>query len=65
MQRLVVEIESMVRAKELQSMLVELKFVKKVTNVSHTAGLPIAFKEYEEEKRAIVHRKNKAIVKYI
>ncbi|MEO6834248.1 MAG: hypothetical protein ABI378_16135 [Chitinophagaceae bacterium] len=65
MQKLVIEIESAAKAKELQSLLAELKFVKKVTNVSDTADLPASYKEHQEAKAAIVHRKNKAIAKYL
>ena len=65
MQRLIVEIESAAKAKELQSMLSELKFVKKVSPVTAAKELLAALQEHEEMKAAIVRRKNKAIGKYL
>ncbi len=65
MQRLIVEIESAAKAKELQSILSTMNFVKKVSSVTDPKAMLAALQDHEEAKAAIVRRKNKAIAKYL
>lgn len=65
MERLIVEIESAAKAKELMSLLAALNFVKKVSSVADTNSVVAALQEHEEVKASIVRRKNKAIAKYL
>jgi hypothetical protein len=65
MQRLIVEIESESKAKELSSILSSMNFVKSVSSIQKTKGMLAALHEHEQIKAAIVKRKNKAIEKYL
>ena len=65
MQTLIVEIESNAKAKELSSVLSSMNFVKKVSSFTKPTALIAALQDHENQKKAIVKRKNKAIAKYL
>ncbi len=65
MQKLLIEIDSSSKAKELTSMLLSMSFIKKVSYVNKQKELINALQEHEFIKETIVKRKNKAIAKYL
>jgi len=65
MERLLIEIESTTKAKELTSILSSMNFVKKVSTVNKRKALLAALQEHETIKNSIVKNKNKAIAKYL
>jgi hypothetical protein len=65
MHTLLVEIESATKAKELNSMLSSMNFVKKVSSINKKAKLIKALEEHEMLKTSILKNKNKAIAKYL
>lgn len=65
MQTLIIELDSINKAKELSSLLASLDFVKKVSSISKPKALIAALQDHENVKASIVKRKNKAIAKYL
>ena len=65
MQKILVEIESLTKAKELTSMLLSMNFIKKVSTINKNKELIEALQEHENIKATIVKNKNKAIEKYL
>ncbi len=65
MQTLIIEIESISKAKELSSLLSSLDFVRKVSTINKSKSLLAALQDHENLKDSIVKRKNKAIAKYL
>ncbi len=65
MKTLIVEIDSDSKAKELTSILSEMKFVKRVSAVKNPKDIIAALEEHERTKAAITKRKNRAIAKYL
>ena len=61
MQRLIVEIESAAKARELQSLLSELKFVRNVTAINDEQGLPQAAYESDEAFFTEIERRTKEL----
>ncbi len=65
MQTLIIEIDSISKAKELSSLLSSLDFVRKVSSVRKSKTLIAVLQEHENLKASIVKRKNKAIARYL
>lgn len=65
MHTLLVEIESATKAKELNSMLSSMNFIKKVSSINKKVELIKALQEHEMLKASILKNKNKAITKYL
>jgi hypothetical protein len=65
MEKIIVEIESPAKAKELLSILSSINFVKKASSFNNSKAMLSALLEHENIKTAIVKRKNKAIAKYL
>ena len=65
MEKIIVEIDSPSKAKELLSILSSMNFVKRASSVSNSKEMLSALMEHENIKTAILKRKNKAIAKYL
>ena len=65
MQTLIIEIDSISKAKELSSLLSSLDFVRKVSSVRKSKTLIAVLQDQENLKASIVKRKNKAIARYL
>lgn len=65
MEKILVEVESPDKARELVSILSALSFVNKVSAIQTPKSLIAALKEHELIKKAIVRKKNIAIAKYL
>jgi hypothetical protein len=65
MQTLIIEIDSISKAKELSSLPSSMDFVKKVSSIRKTKALIATLQDHENLKASIVKRKNKALAKYL
>ncbi len=65
MHTLLVEIESATKAKELNSILSSMNFIRKVSTINKKTKLIKALQEHEMLKASILKNKNKAIAKYL
>lgn len=65
MHKLLIEIDSPIKAKELTSMLSSMNFVKKISSVTKRKEMLAALQEHEILKAGIVKNKNKAFAKYL
>lgn len=65
METLIVEVESLAKAKELSALLRSIKFVRRVSSVTKKNEMLLALLEHESMTKDVVKKKNKAFGRYL